>query len=36
VRLALGPDYSACAPVRGVRLGGAGETLQVWLDIAPA
>jgi transglutaminase-like putative cysteine protease len=29
VRLAVGPDYAGCAPVRGVRLGGTGETLDV-------
>ncbi|MEY4747883.1 MAG: hypothetical protein RIQ60_97 [Pseudomonadota bacterium] len=36
VRLAVGPDYSVCAPVRGVRLGGADETLDVSLHIRPA
>jgi transglutaminase-like putative cysteine protease len=34
VRLARGPDYSACAPVRGVRLGGAGESLDVAISMA--
>lgn len=27
VRLAVGPDYSACAPVRGLVIGGEGEVL---------
>lgn len=29
VRLAVGPDYAACAPVRGVREGGGDETMRV-------
>ncbi|MCW5663359.1 MAG: transglutaminase family protein [Piscinibacter sp.] len=29
VRLAVGPDYSACAPVRGVREGGGEESMRV-------
>jgi transglutaminase-like putative cysteine protease len=34
VRLAHGPDYSACLPVRGVRVGGDGETLDVDIRIS--
>lgn len=33
VRLAVGPDYAACAPVHGVRSGGDGEQLDVSLQI---
>lgn len=29
VRLAVGPDYTACAPVRGVREGGGEESMRV-------
>jgi len=29
VRLAVGPDYAACAPVRGVREGGGDESMRV-------
>lgn len=29
VRLAVGPDYGACAPVRGVREGGGEESMRV-------
>lgn len=29
VRLAVGPDYTACAPVRGVRSGGGEEQMEV-------
>ena len=29
VRLAIGPDYAACAPVRGVREGGGDELMSV-------
>lgn len=37
VRLAVGPDYAACAPVRGVRQGGGEETLRVrvLIDVDP-
>jgi transglutaminase-like putative cysteine protease len=35
VRLAVGPDYTACAPVRGVREGGGDETLRVRVLIDP-
>jgi len=35
VRLAVGPDYAACAPVRGVREGGGDETLRVRVLIDP-
>lgn len=34
VRLAVGPDYAACAPVRGVREGGGDETMRVNVRIA--
>jgi transglutaminase-like putative cysteine protease len=34
VRLAHGPDYGACLPVRGVRIGGDGETLDVDIRIS--
>jgi len=33
VRLAVGPDYSACSPIRGVRSGGGREHLLVELEI---
>lgn len=33
VRLAMGPDYVACAPVRGVREGGGGERMEVELRV---
>jgi transglutaminase-like putative cysteine protease len=33
VRLAQGPDYGVCLPVRGVRVGGDGETLDVDISI---
>lgn len=36
VRLAQGPDYAACAPVRGVRSGGGHERMEVQVHIAPA
>lgn len=36
VRLAVGRDYQGAAPVRGVREGGEGETLEVALSITPA
>jgi transglutaminase-like putative cysteine protease len=32
VRLAVGPDYAACPPIRGVRSGGGAEAMKV--DIA--
>ncbi len=32
VRLAVGPDYAACPPIRGVRSGGGEEAMKV--DIA--
>jgi len=35
VRLALGPDYTACAPVRGVRHGGGDEVMDVDVRITP-
>ena len=34
VRLAVGPDYAACAPVRGVREGGGDETMRVRVQIS--
>lgn len=36
VRLAVGPDYAACAPVRGVREGGGDETMSVNVRIGVA
>jgi transglutaminase-like putative cysteine protease len=36
VRLAVGPDYVACAPVRGVREGGGDETMRVRVQISAA
>lgn len=36
VRLAVGPDYAACAPVRGVREGGGDETMRVNVRIGVA
>lgn len=33
VRLAAGPDYAACAPIRGVREGGGDETLRVAMQV---
>ncbi|SHM63130.1 transglutaminase family protein [Rhizobacter sp. OV335] len=33
VRLAVGPDYAACSPIRGVREGGGDETMRVTVDI---
>jgi transglutaminase-like putative cysteine protease len=35
VQLAVGPDYTACAPVRGVRQGGGREQLSVSVEIEP-
>jgi transglutaminase-like putative cysteine protease len=34
VRLAVGPDYAACAPLRGVRQGGGDERMDVELRVA--
>jgi transglutaminase-like putative cysteine protease len=36
VRLAVGPDYAACLPIRGVRSGGGEESMRVRVDIRPA
>lgn len=36
VRVAIGLDYLGAAPVRGTRIGGGGETLQVAIDVAQA
>ena len=36
VRLAMGTDYGACPPTRGLRRGGGVETLSVDIDIEPA
>ena len=36
VRLAVGRDYQAAAPVRGIREGGSAETLEVIVSILPA
>ncbi|WP_404992956.1 transglutaminase N-terminal domain-containing protein [Cupriavidus pauculus] len=35
VRLAVGRDYASAAPIRGILEGGAGETLEVAIDITP-
>jgi len=35
VRLAVGPDYAACLPIRGVRSGGGNESMRVRVDIRP-
>lgn len=34
VQIAVGPDYAACAPVRGVRSGGGEERLTVSVEIS--
>jgi transglutaminase-like putative cysteine protease len=34
VRLAVGPDYTACAPIRGMRHGGGAESLKVNVMVA--
>ena len=36
VRLAVGLDYSACSPIRGVREGGGDESMRVRIDIREA
>lgn len=36
VRLAVGLDYAACSPIRGVREGGGDETMRVRIDIREA
>jgi len=36
VRLAVGPDYAACLPIRGVRHGGGDEAMRVLVEIRPA
>jgi transglutaminase-like putative cysteine protease len=36
VRLAVGPDYAACLPIRGVRHGGGEEAMRVRVEIRPA
>ena len=36
VRLAVGLDYVACSPIRGVREGGGDETMRVRIDIREA
>lgn len=35
VRLAIGTDYAACPPVKGIRTGGGEETMQVHIDMQP-
>jgi len=35
VRLAVGPDYAACLPIRGVRSGGGKESMRVRVEIRP-
>ncbi len=34
VRLAIALDYLSAAPIRGARLGGAGETMDVKVRVA--
>ncbi len=34
VRLAVGPDYTYCAPVRGMRRGGGDEHMDVQVSVA--
>lgn len=34
VRLAVGPDYLACAPVRGIRRGGGIEDMRIQVSVA--
>ncbi len=36
VRLAMGTDYSACPPIKGVRHGGGEESMTVSITIEPA
>ena len=36
IRLAIGTDYDACPPIKGVRHGGRGETMVVRIGIEPA
>lgn len=33
VRIAVGPDYAACSPIRGVREGGGSESMRVRIAI---
>ncbi|HEY1392045.1 MAG TPA: transglutaminase family protein [Methylibium sp.] len=35
IRLATGPDYAACPPIKGVRSGGGDETMEVQVEIRP-
>jgi len=35
VRLAIALDYLSAAPIRGARIGGAGETMEVRVRVAP-
>jgi transglutaminase-like putative cysteine protease len=35
VRLAVGPDYAACLPIRGIRSGGGEESMRVKVEIRP-
>ena len=35
IRLAMGTDYSACPPIRGVRHGGGEESMTVKITIEP-
>ena len=35
IRLAMGTDYNACPPIKGVRQGGGEESMTVVLTIAP-
>jgi len=35
VRLAMGTDYDACPPIKGVRQGGGEESMTVNITIEP-
>jgi hypothetical protein len=35
IRLAMGGDYSACPPAKGVRRGGGEESMTVTITIEP-
>ena len=35
IRLAMGTDYNACPPAKGVRQGGGEESMTVVITIAP-
>ena len=33
VRIATGPDYASCAPISGMRMGSAGESMIVSVQV---